>query len=196
MKELGILPSTSSLIPYTVPTIYDPNTRRIVTESFAIAKYLEEAYPDTPRLITSGTAGLQAAYMEKVVYPLLQATFRVFCFPVYEKCCMNDADRTYVRESREAWMGKALEDIAPKGEELTAACKAIGAQLDDIAKHVVVNGPGSVFIGGEAPAHVDLAVAGILNCILKTCGVEHELSKTILENGWARKHLHALLKWE
>ena len=100
MKELGILPSTSSLIPYTVPTIYDPNTRRIVTESFAIAKYLEEAYPDTPRLITPGTAGLQAAYMEKVVYPLLQATFRVFCFPVYEKCCMNDADRTYVRESR------------------------------------------------------------------------------------------------
>lgn len=197
MKELGILPNSGYLMHYTVPTIYDPNTKRVVTESFAIAKYLEEAYPNTPRLVAPGTAGLQAAYAEKVVYPLLQTSFKIFCFPVYQKCCMNDADRKYVRETREKWHGgKALEDIAPKGEALTAACKAFGVQLDEVAKHVAATGSGVVFVGGDAPAHVDTAVAAILRCILKILGEDHELSKTILGHEWAAKHLQAMAKWE
>ncbi|KZV69410.1 hypothetical protein PENSPDRAFT_633101 [Peniophora sp. CONT] len=196
MKELGILPNRDYLLHYTIPTIYDPNTKRIVTDSFAIAKYLDEAYPDTPNLVAPGTASLQAAYMEKVVYPLLQASFRIFCFPVFEGCCMNDADRKYVRESREKWFKKALEDVAPKGEDLTAACKAFGAQLDGVAKHVAANGTDAVFIAGDAPAHIDAAVAAILQCIVKICGTEHELAKTVLEHQWATKHLQAMSKWK
>lgn len=109
---------------------------------------------------------------------------------------MSDADRKYVRETREGWYGKALEDIAPKGEELTVACKAFSMALDGVAKHVDANGPDGVYIGGDAPAHVDTAAAALLRCILKICGEEHELSETILEHEWAKKHLQAMSKWE
>ena len=47
-KKLGVSPTTTrpSGDPcYTLPTIYDPNTKRAVTDSAAIVRYLESAYP-------------------------------------------------------------------------------------------------------------------------------------------------------
>ncbi|VDB92522.1 unnamed protein product [Peniophora sp. CBMAI 1063] len=197
MKELGLGAHASGAIKYTVPTIYDPKTKKVVTESFEIAKYLDEAYPDTPRLVAPGTAGLQQAFLEKVAGPLIGAAFPIICFPVYEKCCMNEADEKLFRTTREAWFGgKKLEDIGPKGEALAEACKAFGGQLDGIAKIVAANGSSSVFIGGDAPSHCDTAVGAILTCVLRILGKDGELSKVILGHEWASKFLQAMSKWE
>ncbi|KAL0060577.1 hypothetical protein AAF712_012635 [Marasmius tenuissimus] len=44
---------------YTVPFLYDSDKSKIVTESFAIAEYLDETYPDTPKLFAEGTTKAQ-----------------------------------------------------------------------------------------------------------------------------------------
>ena len=196
MKELGLAPNPTGSLEYTVPTIYDPKTKRVVTDSFAIAKYLDETYPDTPNLVPRGTAGLQEAYLEMVVSPLLNSTFPMYAYPVFEQCCMDEADREYVRKSREVWLGKKLEDIALKGEAFDAACMSFHASLDAIAQHASANGTNSLFITGVAPSHVDTAVVSILACILKILGKEHELSKIVLEHSWASRYLQAMSKWE
>jgi glutathione S-transferase len=50
---------------YTVPTIYDPNTGRLVTDSVEIAKYLDEQYPE--RLVfPNGMADQQAAFAQSI----------------------------------------------------------------------------------------------------------------------------------
>ena len=197
MKELGLGPHATGAIKYTVPTIYDPKTKKVITESFEIAKYLDETYPDTPRLVAPGTAGLQRAFLERVAGPLIGSAFPIICFPVYEQCCMNEADEHLFRTTREAWFGgKKLEDIGPKGEALTEACKAYTGQIDGIAKLVAANGPNAIFIGGETPSHVDTTVAAILTCVLRICGKDGELSKVILEHEWASKFLQAMSKWE
>ncbi|KAI0026666.1 hypothetical protein K488DRAFT_65398, partial [Vararia minispora EC-137] len=47
---------------YTVPFIYDPTTRRAISDSQTIIAYLETQYPDTPRLFPQRTRALQAAF--------------------------------------------------------------------------------------------------------------------------------------
>ncbi|KZV76635.1 hypothetical protein PENSPDRAFT_646077, partial [Peniophora sp. CONT] len=197
MKELGLGPHATGATKYTVPTIYDPKTKKVITESFAIAKYLDEAYPDTPRLVAPGTAGLHQAFLEKVAGPLLSTAFPIICFAAYDQCCMNEADEHLFRTTRESWFGgKKLEDIGPQGAALTETCKGISGQLDGIAKLVAANGPNAVFIGGDSPSHADTAVAATLICVLKLKGEDHELSKVISGHEWASNFLKAMSKWE
>lgn len=194
MKELGLAPQTGFL-QYTIPTIYDPNTKRFVTESFAIAKYLDEIYPDTPRLVAPGTAGLQEAYLEKVVSPLMGTMMMVLAYPAYLQSCMDEVDKEYVRKKGETLFGKQPEELELKGEALTSVCESFQALLDAIAKHVATNGADAIFITGDSLSHVDTAVASVLVCALKILGKEHELSKVILEHGWVGRYLEAMSRW-
>ncbi|KZV76634.1 hypothetical protein PENSPDRAFT_747516 [Peniophora sp. CONT] len=196
MKELGVGPQPGPL-KYTLPTIYDPKTKKVITESFAIATYLDEAYPETPRLVAPGAAGLHQAFLEKVAGPLLSAMFPLVCMSAYEQCCMNEADEHWFRTTRESWFGgKRLEDIGPKGEALTEACKGIGGQLDGIAKLVAANGMDAVFIGGDSPSHADTAIAATLLCALRLNGKDSEVSRVILGHKWAGNFIKAMSKWE
>lgn len=57
---------------YTVPAIYDPSTKTTVAESITIARYLDETYPDTPRVIPEGTEAFHAAIevaIRTVIHP-------------------------------------------------------------------------------------------------------------------------------
>ncbi|KAK1225179.1 hypothetical protein PQX77_011859 [Marasmius sp. AFHP31] len=47
---------------YTVPMIHDSKTGKVVSDSLKIAEYLDEAYPDTPRMIPAGTRMLQSSF--------------------------------------------------------------------------------------------------------------------------------------
>ena len=56
-KPTGTWPDGSP--KYTVPAIYDPSTKTAVSDSVAIAQYLDATYPDTPRVIPEGTEAFQ-----------------------------------------------------------------------------------------------------------------------------------------
>ena len=56
VKSLGVPPTEpGTLTPYTLPAIYDPKTKRVVAESFNIAAYLDDEYPDTPAIMPKET---------------------------------------------------------------------------------------------------------------------------------------------
>jgi glutathione S-transferase len=51
LKAIGAEPGThhaDGSPRYTVPTIFDPNTNKFVTESLEIAKYLDQHYTERP----------------------------------------------------------------------------------------------------------------------------------------------------
>ncbi|THU85865.1 hypothetical protein K435DRAFT_684748 [Dendrothele bispora CBS 962.96] len=60
---------------YTLPAIYDPSTKTGLTESFAIAKYLDEKYPEKLILVPKGTKVLRKAHvnaMRAIMEPIWQ----------------------------------------------------------------------------------------------------------------------------
>ncbi|VDB86229.1 unnamed protein product [Peniophora sp. CBMAI 1063] len=197
IKSLGLEPSHDGLLAYTVPTIVDPSTQRVITDSFAITKYLDETYPDTPTLIPAGTGALQSAFVDKVVRSIVLAAFASLVGPVYEAGCFDEADRAHYRKTREAWFGgKPLEDIIKMGDEgMESGCKAYSDGLSEMAKYAEQAGGEGVFLSGQGPWFADTAVAAALTFTLKACGREHPFSKAILEHEWANKLLAAFDKW-
>ncbi|KZV62795.1 hypothetical protein PENSPDRAFT_657840 [Peniophora sp. CONT] len=196
MKSLGVGPPQPGPIPYTIPTIVDPSTQALVNDSFAIAQYLDKTYPDTPALVPPGTAALQVSFINKLLMPLLFAALATLCQPVFERGCIDDADRAHYRKTREAFFGKPLEDVMKAGEEgMNETCRTLREGLDGMAKYAKAAGGDLVFIGKEEPWFVDTAIAAALTFMIKACGKEHALSKVILQHEWASRLLEQFEKW-
>ncbi|KAJ8090061.1 hypothetical protein PM082_018641 [Marasmius tenuissimus] len=61
-KSIGAAPTTTSADgspKYTIPFIHDDDNDQVISDSLAIAKYLDEAYPDTPKLFAEGSEKAQ-----------------------------------------------------------------------------------------------------------------------------------------
>ncbi len=136
----------------TVPVMRDGDT--VMHESFAIAKYLEETYPDRPSLF--GGAGGEA--MTEFVIQWSQRNVH----PAVVKLCLMDiynglapADQAFFRETREKVFGMTLEEFDAKfpkdSKDLTAAL----APLEAVLKK-------QPYLGGESPVFADYVVFGPL----------------------------------
>ena len=119
-KSIGAAPTTDYMDgspKYTVPIIHDSTTGRVVSDSFKIAEYLDETYPDTPRIIPAGTRMLQLSFCTSVyanVVPILPIirplTAANFGLPpdveeMLKKVYGEDATKVAltVEEQEEAW---------------------------------------------------------------------------------------------
>lgn len=63
-KQIGATPTThyaDGTPRYTLPTIHDPNTGRIISDSYDIARYLDEQYPERP-VMAKGTEDAQGEF--------------------------------------------------------------------------------------------------------------------------------------
>ncbi|KAI0341767.1 hypothetical protein BDW22DRAFT_1358637 [Trametopsis cervina] len=76
-KSLGVPPTSkkpSGEPLYTLPMILDPSTGKVIADSLPIALYLDEQYPDTPRVVPSGTLSAHrefaATFQSQVLEPL------------------------------------------------------------------------------------------------------------------------------
>jgi len=143
---------------YTLPVIYDPSTKAVVSDSTAIADYLDKTYPDQPLLYPPGTRALHAAFenlFSSVVgvplYPLL-----VF----HTSLNLNKPSYDYFRKTREEAFGKKLEHIAPEGES-EEMWKKFEDGLALVAGWLKEAGD-KPFIGGDQPSYADLQVGGRL----------------------------------
>lgn len=136
----------------TVPVLNDRG--HLVRDSFDIALYLEDAYPDTPSLFDGegGKAVSRAVegYSQFIIQPAL---VRIVVKDIHD--LLAPADRSYFRESREARFGQTLEDMeAASGAELAA----FPAKLEPM-RHVLKF---QSFIGGENPLFADYILFGAL----------------------------------
>ena len=75
-KKLGINPTGQKKDGspfYTLPAIYDPATGTAIADSFAIAEYLENTYPETPSVFPKESAALQKAFEPTLVQNICPA---------------------------------------------------------------------------------------------------------------------------
>ncbi|KAF7799707.1 hypothetical protein EIP86_010949 [Pleurotus ostreatoroseus] len=149
---------------YTLPVIYDPSTKRAVSESAAITKYLDETYPETPVLFPAGTDALQAVFLgtawTTIGLPLLMNTVARTCD------ALGPRTSAHFRNTGEAGFQKPLEQLA--GEEHWVALEGGLGKLDTWLK---ANGAGrdELFMGDRV-CFCDLQLAGLLMWTRSVCG--------------------------
>ncbi|MBY5803520.1 glutathione S-transferase family protein [Rhizobium ruizarguesonis] len=147
----------SSIVP-----VLDDNGR-LVSDSFDIALYLEEAYPERPSLF-NGEGGkalsrMVEGYSQMIIHP---AIMRIALLDIHAN--LDEGDKAYFRESRETRLGKALEMVAADSEVEKAA---FGAKLEPL-RHMLKFQP---FIGGQTPLFADYIVFGALQWLRVSAGL-------------------------
>ncbi len=95
----------------SVPVLVDGDN--VVADSWEIICYLEEAYPDRPSVFSDHHAA--KLFNFQIALPLLAPLFRTIVPDIFE--VIHDMDKDYFRKSREARLGRTLEEIAEDYEE-------------------------------------------------------------------------------
>ncbi len=135
-----------------VPVLVDGETA--VHDSWTIALYLEEHYPDRPSLFHGASAMAVTrfvnAWADRVLVPLV-ATLIVSDIIGH----LDEKDRPYFRESREKAFGKSLEAV-------TADRDTRVAQFRQALEPLRTTLRAQPFIAGEAPAYADYIPFGVL----------------------------------
>lgn len=131
-----------------VPVLVDGGT--MVSDSWAIACYLEDTYADRASLF-GGTGGrtqtrILNAWMDKVQNPLI---LRMIVLDVLNG--IEGADKEYFRATREERFGKPIEDVQAGRAERVGDFRAGLEFLDDILDE-------QPFLSGEAPLYADYIV--------------------------------------
>ncbi|KPF41960.1 glutathione S-transferase family protein [Rhizobium sp. AAP43] len=157
------IPNAEQGFSKTVPILRDGG--HLVSDSFSIAVYLEDAYPDHPSLF-GGDGGRAAArliegYVQHIVHPVIT---RIAVFDIHQM--LGPVDQDYFRTTREKRLGKPLEQIHADRAEAIAA---LPTQLQPL-RHMLAFQP---FIGGEAPLFGDYILFGALQWLRITTGAIH-----------------------
>lgn len=133
-----------------VPIIRDGD--KVVADSFEIALYLEDHYPDRPSLFKGEGGRAMARFVEgwsqMTIHPYMNV---VILMPVHD--LLDEPNQAYFRESREKIFGRKLEDVAG---ERDAKRNAFTRSLEPMRK-MFLSQP---FIGGEGPLFSDYIVFG------------------------------------
>lgn len=132
-----------------VPVIVDGD--RWVHDSWTIAEYLDETYPDRPMLFSSPEVKAHIRFLDawvgKVLFPALAKSVMV---PLQD--VIAEENRAYFRETREKVFGMTLEQLG----ELAPSAKEFSAMLSPL-RSVLAKQP---FLGGDAPDYGDYLVFG------------------------------------
>jgi len=134
----------------TVPVIQDGD--KVLEDSWTIAEYLEETYPDQPSLF-GGPAGkaLTRFVQNYTVTQLHGPIARMIIKDIHD--LLDPHDQDYFRESREARFGQTLEEVQMARDEVLPQ---FHANLMPLRRQL----QSQPFVAGEAPAYADYIVFG------------------------------------
>lgn len=135
-----------------VPVLVDGET--VVHDSWAIANYLESAYPDRPGIFGDpGGKALAEFVMHWANTQLHPHLTRLILADVFR--IVLPEDQPYFRESREKRFGMTLEAFTDQSPERLAAFRA----ALEPARQCLATRP---YLAGEAPSYADYALFGSL----------------------------------
>lgn len=141
----------SHVSPQTIPVLDDG--KNSVVDSFAIARYLEATYPE-PSLFGGAVAFAQAPLLNRWIdQTMVMGIAPLVLTDIY--ACLDAADQTYFRDSREKRFGCSLEDVMIGRDENRDRFRKSLAPL----RLVLENSP---YLSGAAPHWLDYAVFGTL----------------------------------
>lgn len=163
----------------TIPVIRDGDT--VIHDSFAIAEYLDETYPDRPTLF----GGLEGRALSRFVEAwslrsLHSAIVGLALMDVYEM--QDEPNREHFRRTREARFGKRLEEVQTGTAETQK--QAISTALEPL-RGTLARQP---FIGGSSPLFADYIVFGALQW-LRVCNPDWPLASGDPVDAWFERCL-------
>lgn len=142
----------------SVPVLVDGE--KIVSDSQAIAEYLEAAYPDAPSLFGGPHAKALTVFIRRWTEGALQAALVNILVPDIFSL-LHPKDQAYFRESREAKLGTTIEALASGRGRYLPAFQAVLGPLRHTLK-------GQDFLAGDSPLYADHIVFGALQWARKT----------------------------
>ena len=130
-----------------VPVLIDGN--KTVSDSWEIAHYLENEYPETPSLkMVNGEVLFIKFWSETVLHPEL---LQLLVLDIHDNLSLED--QSYFRESREKMLGKTLEEVVANREErLPRIQKLLTPLRSTLSKQE--------YLSGETPGFSDYIVFG------------------------------------
>ncbi|KAK1224309.1 hypothetical protein PQX77_012797, partial [Marasmius sp. AFHP31] len=176
-KELGAAPTvTFSSTKYTVPFIKDSTTGKVISDSPAIAQYLDEAYPDTPPVVPAGSLILQRVFLSDAISRvgnIYKAAIRPKLVGHFPKDYQEAASRGRVPQ--------------PTPEEVAEAFKDGKTQFTKFSE--ILNGgtaPFREFAMGEKPTFADFGLVAFVYPAKFIYGGESDEWKEMRSwaNGW------------
>jgi glutathione S-transferase len=133
-----------------VPVIVDKGTW--VSDSWAIANYLEETYPERPSLFGGGAGRAITRFVQGWTDAVLHAGMaRFVVLDVWQHA--HEKDKAYYRKFREERFGTTLEAVQSGREERLPAFRL---SLQPLRNMLEVQ----PFIGGDKPLYADYIVFG------------------------------------
>ncbi|PTE07364.1 glutathione S-transferase family protein [Mesorhizobium helmanticense] len=146
------VPAVEGGVSKTVPVIRDGD--RVVADSFAIALYLDETYPERPTLFAGEGGKAMARFIERwsqlTIHPYVTSA------AIMDLHAMQDeANAAYFRTNREQRFGKRLEEVMAARDAGLAAFRAALEPLRSMLAY-------QPFIGGQSPLFADYIVFGAL----------------------------------
>jgi glutathione S-transferase len=123
-----------------------------LSESWDIAEYLEDTYPDRPSLFGCPHGRAAARFVNQWASDVLHpAVARVIVPEIH--AALHEKDKDYFRKTREAAFGRSFEAIAAERDEALAALRRALAPLRSTLTR-------QSFVAGAGPAYADHAVFG------------------------------------
>ena len=163
----------------------------MVSDSGAIARYLDSTYPDAPTLIPAEADALTAA-LGAALWTVFNPDEDLGAIIVPAAFAqLRERSRPYFRETREKWAGGKLEELAPAGSEKRAKCwETIRKGMNKIAtKWLEADGKEKLFFMGDSISYADITVAGFLVWIKIVVGEDSKDWQDVLkwnDGRWAR----------
>lgn len=133
-----------------LPIITDSN--KVVSDSWAIAEYLEATYPDAPSLFANDEAKIKAeAFHQWLSTVLSKHVPGILLLDLYN--VLADQDKDYFRTTREAKIGKSLEEFAANPDK---HIQGLQAELSSVRELLATQN----YLGGERPDYRDICLLG------------------------------------
>ena len=121
-------------------------------ESWDIAEYLEDNYPDRPALFGCPQGRAAARFVNQWASETLHPAVARVVVPEIP-AALHEKDKDYFRTTREAAFGRTFEAMAAERDEALAALNRVLTPL----RSTLAKQP---FVAGAAPAYADHAVFG------------------------------------
>lgn len=144
-EKAEIAPSGQGLVPVLIDGAH------WVFDSWTIANYLEDAYPNAPSLFDGTSGRALTRYYSRFADGLVSAIFSFVALDILQH--VADKDREYFRTSREKRVGMTLESFVAGRDDKLAAFRASLMPLRLTLKT-------QPFFGGDQPLYADYALFG------------------------------------
>lgn len=172
------VPEVENHFGKTVPVLRDGD--RVLSDSFDIALYLDEAYPDRPSLFGGGAGPAYTRFVETwALTQLHTAIGGRLLLDIHE--ILELEDQIYFRHSRETRFGKTLEEVVEASQERAGELSTRLEPLRAMFKH-------QPFIGGGAPLFADYIVFGAFQWA-RVCSAQQILAPDDPVAGWFERCL-------